>query len=75
MGLANKFCIKNTSGCCHDCLTITKFAVQIFLLFLVSSCLSVSRAMQSLIVSPNGESFHLRSFSELERQLLCSYNL
>ncbi|XP_019855603.1 PREDICTED: lethal(2) giant larvae protein homolog 2-like [Amphimedon queenslandica] len=35
---------------------------------------SDQKAMQSLIVSSNAESFHLRSFSELERQLLCSYN-
>ena len=33
------------------------------------------RAMQSLTISPNGETFHLRSFSELERRILCAYNL
>ncbi len=33
------------------------------------------RAIQSATISLNGEIIHLRSFSELERALLCSYGL
>ena len=32
-----------------------------------------TRALQSLTISPYGEVLHLRSFTELERSLLCSY--
>ena len=38
-------------------------------------CTHTHRALQSATISMYGEALYLRSFSELERSLLCSYGL